>query len=160
MTPFAPSETLPPVINLRPMYADRFDQLFDLGREKLLAGTHSREFPPTEGSPRYGLSVILRPDPAAADRLARIGAQAAAHAGSGHWPSGETDLVHFTVRSLEEHRAHVPDDDPMVALGADALRSISARPRSTRPSCASGCPTRAGRRRGCWRLFLCKTASL
>jgi hypothetical protein len=142
------------------MDADRFDQLFALGRDQLLAGTHSRESPPTDGSPRYGLSVILRPDPAAAERLAAVGAQAAAYAGSGHWPSGDPDLVHFTVRSLEEHRAHVPDDDPMVALGADALRSISARPRSTRPSCASGCPTRAGRRRGCWRLFLCKTASL
>jgi hypothetical protein len=121
LTAFGRPETLPPVANLRPMDADRFDQLFALGRDALLAGTHSRESAPTDGSPRYGLSVSLRPDPAAADRLARIGAQAAAYAGSGHWPSGDADLVHFTVRSLEPHRVRVPEDDPLVARAADAL---------------------------------------
>lgn len=128
LTPFARAETLSEVTNLRLMYADRFDHLFTVSRERLLAGTHSRESAPADGSPRYGLSVILRPDPAAAERLSRIGAEAATYAGDGHWPSGDTDLVHFTVRSLEGHRVQVPADDPIVQRGTAALRKAGRGP--------------------------------
>ena len=103
------------------MYGDTFDRLFDLGRAALLAGSHQCETPPADGAARYGLSVVLRPDPAAAARLAEVGAEAAGFAGGGHWPSGDADLVHFTVRSLERHRESVPAGDPAVRRYGAAL---------------------------------------
>jgi hypothetical protein len=128
MTPFGPRETLPVLTKVRPVHANRFDQLFALGRDALLAGTHSCESAPVDGGARYGLSVILRPDPDAAERLAQVGAEAAAYAGNGHWPSGEKDLVHFTVRSLEAHRVRIPADDPLVARSTAAMRKAACGP--------------------------------
>ena len=110
------------------MYHDTFDRLFALGRDALLAGSHQCETPPIDGAARYGLSIVLRPDPAAATRLAEVGAEAATLAGGGHWPSGDTDLVHFTVRSLEGHREAVPADDPAAKRYEAALRQAARRP--------------------------------
>ena len=110
------------------MYGDTFTRLFTLGRAALLTGAHQRETRPVDGDARYGLSIVLRSDPAAAARLAQIGAEAAALAGPGHWPSGDADLVHFTVRSLERHRENVADDDPAAARYAAALAKAAGAP--------------------------------
>jgi hypothetical protein len=103
-------------------YFETFDRLHREGRAAVLAGRHHCEVPPMDGGPRYGLSIVLRPDPAMAGRLAELGADARAAAGGGHWPSGDADLVHFTVRSLETHRVAVPKNDLAVSRYVTALR--------------------------------------
>jgi hypothetical protein len=110
------------------MYGDTFERLFGLGRDALLSGTHQCETHPVDGGSRYGLSVVLRPDPSAAARLATVGAEAAELTGAGHWPSGDADLVHFTVRSLERHRESVPPDDPAAGRYRAALEKAAGRP--------------------------------
>ena len=110
------------------MYGDTFERLFGLGRDALLSGTHQCETHPVDGGSRYGLSVVLRPDPSAAARLATVGAEAAEFTGAGHWPSGDADLVHFTVRSLERHRESVPPDDPAAERYRTALEKAAGRP--------------------------------
>jgi hypothetical protein len=102
--------------------SDIFDRLFRDSRPAVLAGRHLRETPPVEGGPRFGLSVVLRPDPDTAKRLQEVGAEAQTAAGGGHWPSGDADLVHFTVRTLETHRATVAGDDPALSRYVTALR--------------------------------------
>lgn len=102
-------------------YRGRFDALFDRGRSAVLAGSHHRDSPPAEGG-RWGMSVVLTPDDKVADRLDALTAEAMAVAGQAHWPTGNRSTVHFTVRALEGHRAHIPDDDPLATRCAEALR--------------------------------------
>lgn len=97
-----------------------FDNLFARGRAAVLAGSHYRDSPPVDGG-RWGLSVVLRPDPASGDRLATVTDEALAVAGSGHWPTGAPEAVHFTVRAIEAHRSTLPADDPLVVRSAAAL---------------------------------------
>ncbi|GAA3767766.1 hypothetical protein GCM10022225_62770 [Plantactinospora mayteni] len=53
---------------------EAFDRLFGRGRDAVLAGTHYRDSPPVDGG-RWGLSVVLLPDPACAARLAAVTAE-------------------------------------------------------------------------------------
>jgi len=109
-------------------YSDMFDRLFRDSRPAVLAGRHHCETPPVEGGPRFGLSVVLRPDAQTAQRLQEVGAEAQVAAGGGHWPSGDADLVHFTVRTLEPHRAAVPRDDVALAHYVTALQRAGRGP--------------------------------
>lgn len=103
-------------------YSDTFDRLFRDSRAALLAGRHQCETAPVEGGPRFGLSVVLRPDGETAERLQTVCTDAQVAAGGGHWPSGDADLVHFTVRTLETHRAAIPKDDGALRRYVTALR--------------------------------------
>jgi hypothetical protein len=103
-----------------------FDQLFTDGRQALLDGTHRCQQSPVDGSPRWGISALLRPDPSATDALDQITHLAAAAAGGAHWTTGAAVSSHLTLRSLEPFRSHVPVDDPLVERYAVALRSAAA----------------------------------
>lgn len=110
------------------MYGDSFDRLFERGRAAVLAGSHYRDTAPVDGG-RWGISVVLLPDDACAERLDEITAEALAVAGT-HWPTGARPSLHITVRALEPHRSTVPDDDPAVAryLGATRTAAAAGRP--------------------------------
>src|SRR5689334_16309748 len=109
-------------------YSETFDRLFREGRAAVLAGRYRCETPPVEGGPRYGLSVVLRPDDRVAHRLAELGVEARTAAGGGHWPSGDADLVHVTVRALETFRTAVPEDDTAVNRYVTAMRCATRGP--------------------------------
>jgi hypothetical protein len=109
-------------------YSDTFDRLFRDSRPAVLAGRHRCETSPVDGGPRFGLSVVLRPDDETAQRLQAVGAEAQTAAGGGHWPSGDADLVHFTVRSLEAHRVAVPKGDVALSRYVAALRRAGRGP--------------------------------
>ncbi|MBU2666280.1 hypothetical protein KOI35_22515 [Actinoplanes bogorensis] len=114
------------------MHRDRFDQLFDNGRTAVLSGQHQRDIPPYDGSERWGISVIFRPDDDAVARLDAVTRQAMAVAGPGHWPTGNERALHITVRALESHRTGVAPDDPAVARYGRALRRAAREARPAR----------------------------
>ncbi|BEL10467.1 hypothetical protein Q0Z83_086580 [Actinoplanes sichuanensis] len=49
----------------------------------------------------WGLSVLLRPDPASLEDLADTAHDAARIAGGSHWITGAKDSAHLTMRTLE-----------------------------------------------------------
>lgn len=108
------------------MQTDRYDELFLLGREAVLAGRPELNAPPVDGGGRWGMSVILRPEADVAARLGALTAEALPLAGPGQWPTGSPDTVHFTLRSLADYRAEVPDGDPLAARCLAALRTAAA----------------------------------
>ncbi|WP_199853131.1 hypothetical protein [Plantactinospora sp. BC1] len=112
-------------------YGAAFDRLFVRGRDAVLAGNHYRDSPPVDGG-RWGLSVVLPPDPACAARLAAVTAEALAVAGPDHWPTGTPEAAHFTVRALEAHRSGVRAGDPLVRRASSALRRAAAACRPVR----------------------------
>ncbi|GIG58094.1 hypothetical protein Lfu02_24660 [Longispora fulva] len=99
-----------------------FDDLYEKGRTAVLAGQHYTETPPVDGGPAWGLSVVVRPSPTLAARMAAVAAEALTLAGPGHWPTGNAHSSHFTLRCLETYRTGVPASDPMVGRVGDALR--------------------------------------
>lgn len=103
------------------------EQFHARGREAVLAGEEVYDRPPTAGSPRWGLSVILRPDTPSAERLAAVTAELTALAGPAHWPTGRAGSGHLTVRGLEPYRDQVPPDDPLVARYAAAVTQVGER---------------------------------
>jgi hypothetical protein len=110
--------------------SEAHDAFHARGRRALLAREEIWEAPPNASSPRWGVSLVLRPDVAAAQRLADFAAQAAAVAGPGHWQTGGLGSAHVTVRVLEPYRAPVPLDDPLAQRYRTALARISDRSRS------------------------------
>lgn len=103
-----------------------FDQLFADGAAALAAGSHGVQVAPPGDGRRWGVSVVLRPDPEAAASLEALAHEAAAVAGDGHWLTGAAENSHLTVRALEWPRADIGDDDPCVARYATALRTAVA----------------------------------
>jgi hypothetical protein len=65
--------------------------------------------------------VVLRPDGATADRLATLTRQVLGVTSEGHWPTGNRESVHFTVRALDVHHATTTIVDPVVQRCALAL---------------------------------------
>lgn len=96
------------------------------GRAAVLAGRAQADQPPSPDSPRWGVSVILRPDAGAADRLDAVTRQALEVAGPGHWPTGRLGSGHLTVRGLEAYREPVTADDPAVERYATAVQKAAA----------------------------------
>lgn len=125
----------------------RFDELFELGREAVLSGTHDCDKQPVDGG-RWGIAVILKPDPTLTEQLGEITNDAMRLAGSHHWPTGSPNAVHFTVRALEWFRFDVPQDDPSVARYLAALERTAKRVKpvtltvqglTLTPSCVMAC---------------------
>jgi hypothetical protein len=108
------------------------DAFHERGRRALLAHEEIWEVPPHLGSPRWGASLVLRPDEAAARRVAALAAQVSAVAGQEHWPTGGLGSAHLTVRVLEPYRDPVPLDDPLVVRYAEAAQRIGQQSPSPR----------------------------
>jgi hypothetical protein len=107
----------------------KFGRLFAEGRAALLGGTHQVQFAPADGDPRWGASVILRPDPDAAQAIERVALDAAAIVGPDHWLPGAVATSHLTVRArLEAYRAVIPAGDLLVARYATALSKAAGDP--------------------------------
>ncbi|MFF9870294.1 hypothetical protein ACF1G0_33765 [Streptomyces sp. NPDC013953] len=104
-----------------------FDRLFHQGRDAIASGTHERQVPPVANGPRWGTSVILRPDAAAADRIDALTQQALRAAGPAHWPTGARASAHLTVRALEPHRPHIPAGNPLRIRYEAALAAAAAK---------------------------------
>jgi hypothetical protein len=109
------------------MGSTRFAELFERGRDAVLSGKVPHQEPPTEGGARWGLTVVLRPDPPVGRLMQRITAEAMAVAGDTHWPTGAAISSHFTIRTLERYRSFVPEDDEQVMRYRAALARASAR---------------------------------
>jgi hypothetical protein len=112
-------------------YDLKFDALFTLGSKGVLDGTHHRDGALVDGG-RWGISVVLRPDPATAAQLAEVAVEAQAVAGDDHWLTGSVSTSHVTVLPLEPYRHHVPADDPQVAHYATGLATAAARSQPVR----------------------------
>lgn len=96
------------------------------GRAAVLAGEAVYDRPPSTRSPRWGVSVIVRPDTEAGERLAAVTEELAAVAAGAHWPTGRLGSGHVTVRVLEPYRDPVPPGDPAVGRYAAAVSRTAA----------------------------------
>lgn len=105
----------------------RFAELFASARGALLDGKSVAQKPPSEAGGRWGLSVALRPEERAARLVDEMTRQAMAVAGDSHWPTGAVCSSHFTVRTLERYRSHIPKDDERVACYQAAMVRAAAR---------------------------------
>jgi hypothetical protein len=94
--------------------SEQHDAFHERGRQALLAHEEIWERPPDSSSPRWGVSLLLRPDDATALRLAALAAQVSSVAGPVHWQTGGLGSAHLSVRVLEPYRDPVPIDDPLV----------------------------------------------
>ena len=101
------------------------ETIHERGRAALLEGRYVADTPPSTGTRRWGLSLVARPDPAAADRLDELSAQAAELAGPGHWRTGRRGTSHLTVCYLEHEHRDVPDGDARVAELAELVSDVS-----------------------------------
>jgi hypothetical protein len=106
---------------------EQYQAFHQRGRRAVLAHEEIWEAPPGSSSPRWGVSLVLRPDDATAHRLATVAAQLAAVAGPGHWQTGGLGSAHLTVRVLEPYRDPVPLDDPLVRRYCAALARVRER---------------------------------
>ncbi len=102
------------------------DTLHDRGRAALLEGRPTLDLPPTAGSRRWGLSVVVRPGAGLADRLAAETADLVALAGADQWATGSTGSAHLTIFSLEPHRPGVTLADPAARHFADATERAAS----------------------------------
>ena len=103
------------------------DTIHQRGRAALLAGREVLDVPPAPGGSRWGLSLVVRPDPAAEDRLGALAEQAAALAGPGQWSTGSRGAAHLTVTYLEATHREIAADDPAVRRFADVVARVAAR---------------------------------
>jgi hypothetical protein len=117
--------------DLRAAGTTTFNRLYAQAAPLIRQGLHQRESPPVEGG-RWPVSVVLRPDDAAAERLERAMAEVEAYAGSGHFRTGIAGSAHFTVRVLERYRETVGEGDEMVRRYAEALRRAARHVESIR----------------------------
>lgn len=102
------------------------DSLHADGREALLRGRARLDEPPADGSRRWGLSVLVRPQPDLAHRLDGVTAALVELAGPGQWATGASGTSHLTLYSLEPHRPGLTPADPAVQRYSDAMRRAAA----------------------------------
>lgn len=88
-----------------------FDDLAAAGRAAVSSGTHEVESPPDADGPRWGPSVILRPDPLALCHVDDWMSALLPLVGPDHWPTGSSASAHVTVRTLDARRSADSDDD-------------------------------------------------
>lgn len=97
------------------------ESLHGQGCAALLGGRPRLDQPPADGSRRWGLSVLVRPQPELADRLDAATAALTALAGPGQWATGAAGTAHLTLYSLEPHRSGVTTADPAARRYAEAV---------------------------------------
>ncbi|MGZ4609441.1 MAG: hypothetical protein ACXV2H_04190 [Actinomycetes bacterium] len=102
------------------------ETIHERGRAALLAGETQYDVPPGPHSPRWGISAILRPDPAAESQLADLATEASALAGPHQWQTGSAGASHLTLSAFEPYREGVQDDDPVLLTYARALDRVAA----------------------------------
>ena len=102
------------------------ESLHEQGRSALLEGQVRPDVPPAPGARRWGLSVLVRPQPDLAARVAELTSRLATLAGPGQWATGSAGSAHLTVYSLEPHRPGVTLADPAARRYADAMRQAAA----------------------------------
>jgi hypothetical protein len=103
------------------------DSIHQRGRAAVLAGQALLDVPPGPGGDRWGLSLDVRLDPGAEDRLHALAAEAGAMAGPGQWLTGARGSSHLTVAYLERAWREVGADDPAVRHVAGLLRPLVER---------------------------------
>ena len=96
------------------------------GRDAVLAGRALLDVPPAPGATRWGLSLVARPDVAAAERLQALAAEAQRLAGPGQWVTASPGSTHLTVTYLERTHREVGADDADVRRFADVVRRLAA----------------------------------
>lgn len=101
------------------------DVLHERGRDALLRDEPVLDSEPQDGSRRWGLSVLARPQPELAATLDQVTGELAVLAGPGQWTTGARDTSHLTLYSLEPHRGGVTLEDPLARRYADAVRSAA-----------------------------------
>jgi hypothetical protein len=94
------------------------------GRHAILDGRTTVEPPPVDGTPRWGLSVVLRPRPWTRS-LCATATTLRDTLGAPHWLYGPSTM-HVTLRSIESHRFAIGPDDPLVARYRDVVRDVLA----------------------------------
>jgi hypothetical protein len=103
-----------------------FDRLHAEGWRAVLTGAHQVECFPADGSPRWAVGAVLRPDPPAAQAIEQVAGAAASVVGAHHWLAGATRSSHLSARRrLEPRRRPIPAGDPLVARYAAALRATA-----------------------------------
>ena len=95
------------------------------GRDAVLAGRAVLDVPPVPGGTRWGLSLVARPDPGAAEQLQGMAAEAVAHAGPGQWVTASPGSTHLTVTYLEGVHRDIGPDDEAVRRFADAVGRLA-----------------------------------
>ena len=98
------------------------DSLHEQGRAALVEGRSRLDLPPVDGSRRWGVSVVVRPQPDLADRLDAVTGELMALAGPAQWATGARDTAHLTLYSLEPHRPGLTTADPALREYAAAMR--------------------------------------
>jgi hypothetical protein len=102
------------------------ESLHEQGRAALLAGRARLDVPPQAGTRRWGLSVLVRPDPQLAETLEALTTEIVALAGPGQWPTGAAGTAHLTLYSLEPHRPGLTLADPAATRYATAMARAAA----------------------------------
>jgi hypothetical protein len=102
------------------------DTIHQRGRDAVLAGRALLDVPPEPGGTRWGLSLVARPDAAAAERLQALAAEAAALAGPGQWVTASPGSTHLTVTYLEGVHRDIGPDDAAVRRFADVVGRLAA----------------------------------
>ena len=101
------------------------ETIHERGRAALLEGRYVADVPPSTGTRRWALSLVVRPDAVAADTLDDLSRRATELAGPGHWRTGRRGTSHLTVCYLEDEHRDVPDDDSRVAELAQLVGEVS-----------------------------------
>lgn len=85
---------------------DQYDALWAEGRARMVLGDLRPDRTPTDGDPRWGLSLVLLPAEETARRLAGVTSELDAAYRGGHHLYGVADL-HMTITSLEPYRDRI-----------------------------------------------------
>lgn len=109
-----------PAPDLQAVYA----RLGEHGEARLRSGYVSPDVVPTDGAPRWGVSVVARLDGETARELAEAAAMLGSVLGPEHLVHRE-DTLHVTLRTLEHHRAVVAEDDGLLHGYASALEAAA-----------------------------------
>ena len=104
--------------------AARYARIADEGRRALVEGRTTVEPLPVDGTPRWGLSAVLRPRPWSR-ALCTTATALRETLGAPHWTYGPSTM-HVTVRSIESHRFAIGPDDPLVARYRAVVRDVLA----------------------------------
>jgi hypothetical protein len=106
------------------------ESIHQRGRTAVLTGRARLDTAPGPGSTRWGLSLDVRPDPVAEQRLHELATEASAKAGPGQWLTGGLGSSHLTVTYLERGWREVAADDREVRRYADLAGQVAryARP--------------------------------